>query len=817
MAYAEVAVDSTMPSRHPFTYSVPSGMELAAGQAVHVPFGSRTLQGIVLEVTEHPSYAETRDVIAPLDERLLLSPHHIALARWLSEYCLAPLFDCLALMLPPGFRRRPLTYYEPLVVAAEVDQLPLSERQRQVLSYVVQRRRVAQEELRDGLRLPNAAAVAEQLARRGLLTRSYSLARPRVGPRVVAHVRLLVPPQRARAAAEEMLAGRARRQGLLLRRLAEEGPSWPLSTLRAQTGIDAQGLRRLAERGLVALERVVVQRDPLADRHYPSVEPPVLTPPQEDACRQIAQTLAMGGPATFLLHGVSGSGKTEVYLRALAEAVALGRRGIVLVPEIALTPQTVRRFAQRFPGRVAVMHSGLSIGEQHDQWHAIRDGNYDVVIGSRSAIFAPQPDLGLIVIDEEHEWTYKQQDSSPRYHAREVAERLAELTGAVLVAGSATPSLESYHQAHRGRYRLLLLPQRVQPAANGRGAAPVPGALPRVEVVDMREELKAGHRGIFSRALTQALEETLRAGEQAILFINRRGSASFVQCRDCGYVPRCSGCAVSLTYHAAEAVLICHQCYQRRRLPLHCPQCQSQRVRHLGLGTQKVEEEVVRLFPGARPLRWDRDATRGRGGHERVLERFLCHEADVLVGTQMVAKGLDIPAVTLVGVVAADIGLHLPDYRSAERTFQLLSQVAGRAGRGPQGGRVVVQTYSPSHYAIQAAAHYDYDAFYDKEAVLRRITSYPPYGRLARLLFAHTGEAYAQREALRLTALLRQEVAQRGLPNLQVLGPTPAFVARVRGRYRWQILLRGEDPAELLAAVPLPQGWEVDIDPVSLL
>jgi primosomal protein N' (replication factor Y) len=826
MPFAEVAVNSTAPHRQTFTYSLPNGLSVAVGQAVYVPFGSRTLQGVVLEITEEPRFPETRDIIAAVDGRPLLSPERAALARWISERYLAPLFDCVALMLPPGFRRKPLTLLRSLLSREEIDALEPAPRQRQVLEALAGRREVEAEELRKELGLRGLGAVVDQLVGRGLVERIYELGPPKVRAKVVPHARLLVAPEAAAEAARDLLdpasgrRGRARREPMVaaLNALAEKGPL-PLAKLKAQTGIGPAGLRELVERGLVALEDVEVERDPLADLEVSPREPPLLMPAQEGAYREIAAALERrNGEAApvFLLHGVTGSGKTEVYLQALERTVALGRRGIVLVPEISLTPQTVQRFAERFPGQVAVVHSALSLGQQFDQWRRIRDGHYAVVVGARSAVFAPQPDLGLIVMDEEHEWTYKQEEPAPRYHARAVAERLAELTGAVLVLGSATPDLESYHRAKAGRYRLLSLPERVQPTGDGSQTCTV-RPLPEVEVVDLRRELREGNRGIFSRSLARAVAEALAAGEQVILFLNRRGAASFVQCRDCGHVPACSACAVSLTYHAAEERLICHHCHRGRRLPERCPQCQSPRIRFLGVGTEKVEEEAGRAFPGARLLRWDRDVTRQRGAHERILARFLAHEADILIGTQMIAKGLDMPAVTLVGVISADVGLNLPDFRSGERSFQLLEQVAGRAGRGPRGGRVIIQTYTPNHYAIEAAASHSYDAFYEHEANLRRRLGYPPFGRLARLVFAHTNAAHAQQQALRMAAALRRERDVRGIPGLDVLGPAPGLVPRVRGRYRWQITLRGSDPAELLGALSFPQGWTVDIDPVSLL
>ncbi len=448
-------------------------------------------------------------------------------------------------------------------------------------------------------------------------------------------------------------------------------------------------------------------------------------------------------------------------------------------------------------------------------WHEVRAGRYAVVIGPRGALFAPQPDLGLVVIDEEHEWTYKQQEGSPRYHTRLAAEELCRLTGAVLVLGSATPDVEShFRSAFGGSHRLLELPQRLQRTESG-GVAPSP--LPQVEVVDLREELKAGNRSIFSRSLTAGIGGALSAGEQVILFLNRRGTASFLQCRDCGHVPTCTSCAVSLTLHQPENRLVCHYCRRARPAPRACPQCGSRRIRQLGLGTERVEEEARRAFPAARTLRWDRDVTRGRDAHERILARFLAHEADILIGTQMVAKGLDMPLVTLVGVISADTALRFPDFRSGERTFQLLEQVAGRAGRGPRGGRVIIQTYSPEHYAVVAAAQHDYHALYSQEVEFRQRLGYPPFGRLARLVFAHTGEQYAQAQATAMVRYLRGERDQRGLPNLDILGPGPAFVPRLRGRWRWQVIVRGDNPTELLADVAFPRGWTVDVDPVSLL
>jgi len=819
MPFADVAVNAAAPLRQTFTYRIPDGLPIEPGQAVYVPFGSRTLQGIVVERSDSASFAQTRDIADVIDVRPLLSPTHLQLARWLSDYYLAPLFDCISLMLPPGFKRRPLIMLRPLASLEELPHLKLTDLQAAVLRRAIELGETEAEQLRRELKQTGMPSAIAALVKRGFLQRSYRLARPQVAPKILRQLRLDAGEAEVLARIEDLRqdgAPRALRRALALETLVDEDV---LALPRAlDLGLTPAFLRDLQAEGVARIEEVNVVRDPLAGRVFPYREPSSLTADQQRAYELIAEALdpdpLWRGPKTFLLHGVTGSGKTEVYLAALDRAVALGKRAIVLVPEISLTPQTVRRFAERLPGQVAVMHSRLSLGEHFDMWHEIRDGRYAVVIGPRSALFAPQPDLALVIIDEEHEWTYKQQEGSPRYHARYAAEELCRLTGAVLALGSATPGVESRFRANDGAYRLLELPERLRRSADGSVET---GPLPEVDVVDLREELKAGNRNIFSRPLAAAMQRALDAREQVILFLNRRGTASFVQCRDCGFVPECRSCAVALTYHESEESLICHYCRRKQPLPTHCPECKGGRIRHVGLGTQRVEEEVRRAFPEARTLRWDRDVTRGRDSHEAILARFLAHEADVLIGTQMIAKGLDMPLVTLVGVVTADTALHLPDFRAAERTFQLLEQVAGRAGRGPRGGRVIIQTYTPENHAIQSVRRHDYNSMYQREIEFRRNLGYPPFGRLVRLTYAHTVAGYSQEQAAAMATRLTQERDRRGLPNLDVLGPAPAFVPRVRGRWRWNLVLRGADPVALIRDMQFPRGWTVDVDPVSLL
>jgi primosomal protein N' (replication factor Y) len=515
---------------------------------------------------------------------------------------------------------------------------------------------------------------------------------------------------------------------------------------------------------------------------------------------------------------------------------------------------------------VALLHSRLSEGERLDEWERARTGAVDAVVGARSAIFSPLPDPGLIVLDEEHDASYKQ-DRTPRYHAREVAIRLAHETGAVVVLGSATPDVTSYYRALHGTYRLLEMTQRpasqatgdrrqttvqavggrrqatdqvrdrttdqatdvgaptsLPPVAplraasaarvpSGHGAGRLSPALPPVEVVDLRQELQAGNRSIFSRALQAAVREALRRQEQIILFLNRRGSATFVICRDCGFVVRCPYCDLPYTYHSATAELICHRCDDRARPPEICRRCGGWRIRYFGLGTQRVEEEACRHFPGARLLRWDRDVGGGRHGHEQVLDRFARGEADILVGTQMVAKGLDIPRVTVVGVVSADTALNLPDFRSSERAFQLLTQVAGRAGRHVLPGRVVVQTYAPDHFAILAAARHDYTTFYEQEIVFRAEAGYPPFTQLLRLVYSDASEETCRAAAEGLAVQLRGALAL--VRHGEVIGPAPCFIGKIAGRYQWQVLVRADDVHPLLPLIP--PGWTRDVDPMSLL
>jgi len=844
--FAEVVVHSPLgyrgrPLEQTFHYSVPVAMQgsLLPGHLVWVPFGARELPGIVLALSRTSPVVETKDILHIIDPHPVLTPYQIDLMHWISQYYRTPPHLVAWNMFPPGVSWKAETMLYAGESAGEGTKLRSDEL---AILELVGQGPLPQDQVRRQLKRKFRPAAVERMVRKGWLRRELEVRGPQVKPKMETVVHLTAVPQEEQIAA---LSRASQQQTVLLylrQRAMAEGASLPLviplAQLREEAGVTRPAVDALVRRGLLALSQREVRRDPLAGHEFVTTQPPKFTLDQELAWQSIAQGLGSARSPVFLLHGVTGSGKTEIYLRALAQVLQEGGQGIVLVPEIALTPQTIRRFAARFPERLAVLHSKLSPGERYDEWRRIRSGLADVVIGPRSALFAPLPRLRLIVVDEEHESSYKQQEM-PCYHARDVAIRLAELTAACVILGSATPDVTSYHRAQLGQYRLLQLPKRIMGHQRGikqqeeqfhlienpeqvKALGPEYEEarymdLPPVELVDLRAELRAGNRSPFSRALQRAMEVALAAGQQVILFLNRRGASTFVMCRDCGYVIKCPGCDVALTFHADNNELLCHHCSYRCDTPTVCPECGSKRIRFFGIGTQKVEQLVHELFPRARVLRWDRDVTGSKGAHDEILDHFISHRADVLIGTQMIAKGLDLPLVTLVGVITADIALRLPDFRASERTFQLLTQVAGRAGRSILGGKVIIQTYAPQHFCIQAASHHDYEGFYRQEIEFRRQQRYPPFSRLARLLFTHSSANKCEEEAEKLSSLLTSSIARAGAPEIDVIGPVPCFIERIRGRYRWQVILRGPDPARLLADLTLPLGWQVDIDPVNLL
>ncbi len=839
-----------------FHYHLPPNLrgEVEPGHLVWVPFGRQEVQGIVVGPAQS-SPVETKAIDRLARPRPVLTQAQLDIAFWIADFYVAPISEAVKLFLTPGLLSRSgeppkvrvkreeqiELLIEPATIRERLLALEHSSKQAQVLAEFLTKptRARSLKELRTACNLSSNGPITA-LQDKGLV-------------RLVNEEAVLAQPPEAAEEAILQLKG-ASKYGAILQALSQsDAPMWK-TDLYAEVDANLAVLRRLQDAGLIRLELNVRYRDPLGGRIYPRSNPPKLTDQQQYVWDEISTSCfpkvgtesnravpENGGPAdaairgeSFLLHGATGSGKTEIYLRAMAETLARNRQAIVLVPEIALTPQAVSRFAGRFPDRVSVIHSGLSANQRYDVWRRAREGKIDVIVGARSALFSPLPRLGLIIVDEEHESTYKQDTDewgsfTVFYDARIVATQLAAATGSALIFGTATPSLDSYHAAQQGSLKLLEMPDRVtgHGELDGTGLGekveplepPAYAGLPPVEIVDMRQELRAGNRSIFSRSLQSELHAVLDAGEQAILFLNRRGTHSFVMCRDCGFVAECPRCETPLTFHERAARLICHRCNAREPIPDSCPACRSHRIRYFGTGTQRIEELVSQIAPRARLLRWDRDTTGRKGSHEQILTHFASHEADVLIGTQMIAKGLDLPLVTLVGVVAADVGLYLPDFRGPERTFQLLTQVAGRAGRSRRGGRVIFQSYTPQHYALQAAAEHDYHAFYQREMEFRREQEYPPVSRLARLIFWHKKLETVVEQSDRMMKNLQSRAEEAGIwgEGVDLLGPAPAPYARFRNYFRWQIIVRATDPSAFLHGIDIPFGWRIDIDPVSMM
>lgn len=796
-----------------FDYSIPAGLvpHIQAGCLVTAPFGNQTVQGIILQLLDSPSVENPKPIIDLLDPAPVLTQPQLALAILLAESTLNPLASIVSMMLPTGLSQQADIQYSLIRDQPSVSDSPVTKR---LLNLLRERGTLRGRQIDSHFAKVDWRKTAQVLVKKGILSSKHILPAPRVRPKYLRVAQLSVPPEEAEAAMPDLGTKQtlARRQAAL-QFLIKQPEAINLSWVYAETGCNLADLQELEERGLIRLFESEIFRDPLENigrqinKESPS-QALELTPEQLSAFDQINQAITSNLHAkrsTFLLHGITGSGKTEIYLRIAEETIKRGKQAIILVPEIALTPQAVRRFLSRFPGQVGLIHSKLSEGERYDTWRRARSGKLKVIIGARSALFTPLPNVGLIVVDECHDASFYQSDP-PYYHAVTAAQEYARLCGAVCVLGSATPTVEQRFQAENKNTIKLDLPFRI-----------VETGLPPVQVVDMREELKTGNRGIFSRLLAESLAETISRGEQAILFLNRRGTATYIFCRDCGHVLKCPNCERPLTLHAEDKIhLLCHHCGYTRQRPKICPNCNGDQIREYGLGSEKVEADVQAMFPSVRTLRWDWDATRHKDAHEIILTHFSNHQADVLVGTQMLAKGLDLPLVTLVGIVLADVGLNLPDPFAGERVFQTLTQVAGRAGRSVLGGKVVLQTFMPDHYAIQFAAKHDVNGFYERELEYRRQLGYPPYARLVRLEYRHADPLKAEEESQKIATRLRVRMEAEARHQTELIGPVPSFFSKVDGIHRWQIIVRGPDPVSFLRDMKF-NDWRIEVDPISLL
>lgn len=815
--FVEVAVQ--LPVAGTFHYSVPERLRdrPLVGHRALVPFGNRGVTGVVVaaadELDADLDGAKVRELAGLLDGAPLLSPELLELCLWISSYYEAPPGEVLRAALPAGTsvtasQLLSLTAAGRDAVHGGAGALPRGQRDL-LAALATAGKPLPRKKLLAGR--ARGADVAE-LVERGLASYVLDAERQRVRDKSVRGARLLRPlddPLRAQLA-------RAPARLAVLEALDAAGGEADVATLRAAHPRAAEHLRALAKDELVAFTERTVRGDALARQpadsgHIAPIEPQDLNPAQAAAVDAVRGALIGERFAAFLLHGITGSGKTEVYLQVIAEALERGRSAIVLVPEISLTPQLAARFRARFGALVAVLHSGLSDRERYDEWHRLREGAARIALGARSAIFAPVAKLGVVVVDEEHDSSFKQEEGV-RYHARDVALVRAQRAGAACVLGSATPSLESFAGAEGERLELLSLPER----ATGR-------PLPEVELIDLRL-VRPDRESMLTAPLAAAIEDTLAAGDQVILFLNRRGFDTFVLCTACGESFQCPSCSVSLTYHRAQDRMLCHYCGHAKRLPERCPACSAESISRRGFGTEKITEAVAARFPGARVARLDRDVAAGVGV-EMVLGQVARREVDVLVGTQMVTKGHDFPGVTLVGVLCADTGLSLPDFRASERTFQLLAQVAGRAGRGDRPGRVLVQSYRVDALAIAAAVDHDYDRFYRGEIESRRELDYPPAGHLVALRVdgPDAGAVIAQARAL---ADVARQLGREHAPGATILGPSEAPLARLKGRTRWHLWLRARERSALrvllravLARAPRQPAVRVtvDVDPISAL
>jgi primosomal protein N' (replication factor Y) len=797
------------------SYAIPAHVRdsIQVGQVVWVPLRGKPALGVIARLHgDVPAFA-VKPLLAAVDPPTQVSADQLDTARWLARQSASSLYDALSLFLPPGASHRARPYLQ--LTESVFDLGQFTPTQQRLLTLLAERGETSLDAARSALG-SSLTSIVPALERAGVVATIYRVSGRLPKPRKERWIRLLDEPDAAAlnsAPAQAAIITALRRRTRLT--AGDADGFVPEADILGQSGSNRASLTALIRKGILEEEeRIQGLHVPLPDRGRDRV--PELTPAQSVAWTAIERALHTEDSTPFLLYGVTGSGKTELYLRAAAWCLRHGKSALVLVPEIALSSQVADRFASRFGDRVAVLHSGLSDAERYAAWQGIAAGRYPVVVGPRSALFAPALDVGVIVLDEEHDPAYKQ-DSAPRYHARSVAEHLAQSMGAVLILGSATPSVETFWRSQQGDVCLLALPERVGPELLATDGSRETTALelPQVDVVDMRLELHRGNTSLLSVPLQELLAGTLRREEQAILLLNRRGLATVVLCRACGTVLQCPYCDIPLVYHQDREQLVCHRCDYREGPRRACPTCGGP-LDYFGAGTQRVEGEVRRLFPAVRVLRWDQDAVRRAGGSEGLLRQVERGETDVVVGTQMVSKGFDLPRVTAIGVVNADTGLHLPDFRSGERTFSLLTQVAGRAGRRGPGSRVVVQSYTPEHYAIQAASRHDYDGFFTEEIDFRRQHRYPPFVRLARYLYRNRNDAACAKAADQMARKLARHARERGV-SMDLLGPAPAFASRVRGDYQWQVVLRSSDLDSLLDGIPVDPGWTVDIDPQSLL
>jgi primosomal protein N' (replication factor Y) len=770
MNIAKVIVD--VPARQTdraFDYLIPDDYQdlIQPGVRVIVPFGPRSLQGFVVAVEAVSDISKLKSISQLLDIEPILNQELLQLGKWVTEQTLSYQISSFQAMLPAALKAK----YEKELELKKPNQLSFMPDALQSLF-----KQSSTVQWTDNENQPELMKSIQKEIKNGNIEVNY-VVKARGKKKTQKVLFLDVTIDEASKTLDTMSSQAARQKEIMEYFLNQRVQEVPRALLKKELSTTDAPIKALIEKGILIERDIEIYRDPHGDKKFKRTQPLPLTEEQSNAIIPILQSIENNQHQTYLLYGVTGSGKTEVYLQSIEEVLKKGKQAIVLVPEISLTPQMVERFKGRFGSSVAVLHSGLSIGEKYDEWRKIYRKEVNVVVGARSAIFAPFENLGIIIIDEEHESSYKQEEN-PRYHARDVAIYRGGYHNCPVVLGSATPTLETFARANKGLYKLLPLTKRM----HGKG-------MPEVEIIDMREELREGNRSMFSTLLFEKLQDRIQKGEQTVLFLNRRGYSTFIMCRDCGFVVTCPDCDISLTYHRSQQLVKCHYCGYEEPVVKQCPACQSDHIRFFGTGTQKVEEEIGKLLPEARIIRMDVDTTSRKGSHEKLLTAFGEGKADILLGTQMIAKGLDFPKVTLVGVLTADTMLHLPDFRSSEKTFQLLTQVSGRAGRHELPGEVVIQTYTPDHYSVELASQHNYKDFYLKEMGLRKLYQYPPFFYVTLITISHPEITKVVGVTEKISAYLRSNLSNQTI----VLGPAASPIPRIKNRYRYQCMIKYKD------------------------
>lgn len=795
--FAQVALP--LPLSEPFTYLIPSHFDgkMDSGFRVLVPLRNRIVTGFVVGLTKTSAIPNTKVIMDLLDPYPLFSQEMLKLTRWISEYYICSWGEVLRAALPSELMVTSQMWIRRRVQGpgARVQEIGsrgkgqeyekgLTDRQRRILELLEDGEERKLSWLNRSLNAKGLYADLYDLSRRGEIEITERLGKPGVGIKYKKMVRLTnfngTPEEKDILKLEiDALKKKSAAQAKCLELLLDHQGELSLEELASPHKISLSSLRVMERKGLIEFSQVEEIREGDWGLDMQETQSFSLNQGQNDILNKVKTALESRAYSPFLIHGVTGSGKTQVYIEAIKEALKYGRQALVLVPEISLTPQIISRFKANFEEKVGCLHSQLSAGERYDTWRRVRNGDLPIIVGARSAVFSPFQNLGLIVVDEEHDPSYKQDEPTPRYNARDVAVMRAKLNQAVVILGSATPSLESYYNAQKEKYTLCRLPDRVDNQK-----------LPPVKIVDLAQERKKGNKNSLSSDLSSLLRVRIDKGEQALLFLNRRGFSTFVKCQECGYVEKCPRCDITLTFHRTDFSLRCHYCNHYKRAPESCPNCQGSDFMYKGTGTQKIEEELKRDFPLALMERMDLDTMTKKGAHKRILNDFAKKKFSILLGTQMITKGLDFPDVTLVGVISADMSLDLPDFRSKERTFQLLAQVAGRAGRGKQEGEVIVQTYHPEEWSIRMAAEHDYQSFYEKETEERRELGYPPFNHLILLIFSGNILKDVTARAQGFSFKLRGKVSSEKHKGVEILGPAPAPLTKIKNQYRWQLLIK---------------------------